>query len=176
MKKILGILMAAVMAVTLAGCTVNDNHDYLKEAEATRSRANNVVDQSFYTNDVRSAAQGYLAVLMEWNNAVEKSLDNRDEIIRITKQTVNKGNEYLSKIERLNPPDDEKLFHRELLGWVDIARELQKDLSDLCEANDEKTVDAVSSRFDTHLDKFDSKLHELANSRDWFKRAVEEYL
>ncbi|MDE6732464.1 MAG: YgdI/YgdR family lipoprotein [Oscillospiraceae bacterium] len=177
MKKIMGILMATVMVVTLAGCSSNE-HDYLKEAEATRSRANNVVDQSFYTNDVRSAAQGYLAVLMEWSNAAE-SVDNPDEIIRITRQTIEKGNEYLAKIERLNPPDDEKLFHRELLEWVDIGRELQNDLSDFCESisdEDEKKLNAVSSKFDSHVDKFDSKLQELANSKDWFKRAVEDYL
>lgn len=175
MKKILGILMAAVMAVTLAGCSSNE-HDYLKEAEAARSRAENVVDKSFYTNDVCSAAKGFLEVLMEWSKAIDAT-DDLDKMITITNQTVRTCNEYIAKIERLSPPDDEKQFHKELLGWVDIARELLNDLSDLCESvNDENKLAAATSKIDTCVDKFDRKTIELANSRDWFKRAVADYL
>lgn len=176
MKKILGILMAAVMAVTLAGCTVNDNHDYLKEAEATRSRAETVTNQAFYVNDVGAAVRGYLEVFEKLSNDLE-SADNPDKTISVIKQFLEKDTEYLTRIDRLNPPDDEKLFHRELLGWVDIARELHNNLSDVCEStNDENKLNAASSKVDSSLDKLVSKLFELANSRDWFKRAVEEYL
>lgn len=175
MKKIMGILMATMMAVTLAGCSTNE-HDYLKEAEDIRSHAEDVADLAFYTNDVCSAAQGYLKGITEWVNAVD-SEDNPDEIILITKQITEKANEYLAKIEELDPPDDEKIFHSEFLEWVDIARELLNDLSDLCESlDDENKLATVSSEIDSCADKFDSKLYELANSRDWFKRAVEDYL
>lgn len=175
MKKILGILMAAIMSVTLAGCSA-DTHDYQKDANDLSRFVENGNKNLSYQNDVRTAVRGYCEACMQWSKDIE-STDNIDAQIYITKQFIEKGNEYLTRIDRLNPSDDEKLFHKKLLEWVDIARELNNGLSELCEsANDENKFNAAMSKVDSCADKLDSKLLELANSRDWFKRAVEEYL
>lgn len=175
MKKILGILMATMMAVTLAGCSSN-KHDYLKEAEETRSRAVTVTDQAYYVNDVRTAVRGFFELAIQLNNGIENS-DDADKIISATKRFIENSNVYLTRIDRLDPPDDEKLFHKELLEWVDIAREYNNNLSEFCDSkNDENKVNAALSKINSSLDKLENKTKELANSRDWFKRAVEDYL
>lgn len=167
MKKILAIVAAALMALTLAGCDAPEKHDYEKDEEDLQK----FVDEGEYKDEVIDLVSDFIEANKKYFSDLE-SVDEADAI-ELTNKYLKKTKNYLSDLEELNPPSGEKSFHKELKRLVQYAELYNKTIEDYWENYDNRLIaDEAANQMTEVADDFEGQLEDMANSTDWFKKGM----
>ena len=160
MKKLVSIVMAVILPIVmLTGCSAP-------------------LSKSEYKKEVANLVEKYLSIAMIDEDTTEEIMDiledteefDRDaraEIKEIFETEYAKADEYLDKLEKLNPPEEMEDFHNDLLSCIEKARDAEEKFVAAFDAKNLEKYQSAMEKAGSALTKLAEKIEKYSDDDDW---------